>query len=245
MTREKIEVEAAYFGEKENRSFERMYGWAWLLRLVAELDSWDDPSARIWRKNLEPLEAKIVELTQAYLPRFNPIRTGVHPDTAFALSQMIDYARTTKQVTFEQQLIEASLRYYRNDRNYAEHFEPSGEDFFSPSLNEADLMRRVLGPKEFTNWLEQYLPNLGKGSSNLLRPVVVTDVTDGKLVHLAGLDFSRAWTLSGIASALSEDDGKRTLFLASAKNHIDVGMQYVFSGNMKVSIGLERLPSMP
>lgn len=233
LTAEFMQIEADYFNEKENRSFERMYGWAWLLRLVAELHTWDDAQARTWRTNMIPLEKKIVELTQGYLPRLSkPIRTGVHPDTAFALGQILDYARVVGNKDLEQLLVNRSRDYYLNDTHYNDAYEPSGEDFFSQSLNEADLMRRVLPPNEYSKWLTDFLPQLnGDKSVRLLEPVLVSDVTDGKLVHLAGLDLSRAWTLDQIATSLPKNDSRVPRLRESAKQHAAVGLGYVFSGH--------------
>lgn len=233
-------AETRYFDSKENRSFERMYGWAWLLQLATELHPFADPEAQRWRGALRPLEEKIVALTIDYLPRLSfPIRTGVHPDTAFALGLTLDYAKTVGNEALLTLVIQRARDYYLRDQSATAAFEPSGEDFFSPTLNEADLMRRVLSPNEFTTWLAAYLPELfqndsdGKSSSSskLLQPVEVSDVTDGKLVHLAGLDFSRAWCMLGIAHSLSNSDPLRTRLLQSAREHARVGFQYVFSGH--------------
>jgi lysophospholipase L1-like esterase len=233
LTQEAIAAETAYFEQKENRSFERMYGWAWLLRLVQELDEWPDTDSQRWRNNLRPLENKIVALTMEYLPKLTwPIRTGVHPDTGFALGQVLDYARRVKNADLENLVIARRRFFYANDSNYNDAFEPSGEDFFSTSLNEADLMRRILSPEEFTNWMTAMMPGLLDGSAaRLLTPVEVSDVTDGKLVHLAGLDLSRAWTLNGIASRFPANDSRRTTLEKAAAAHLDAGLRYVFSGH--------------
>ena len=233
LTKENIDAETAYFRIKENRSFERMYGWAWLLRLVAELHTWDDPQARQWLETLKPLENEIVALTLGYLPRLsNPIRTGVHPDTAFALGQTLDYARTVGNLELAHAVEKRSREYYMNDRNYASQYEPSGEDFFSPSLNEADLMRRILPAKDFEAWLNLFLNPSDPGAhTKLLTPVVVSDLTDGKLVHLAGLNLSRAWTLDAIGQSLPENGTWKDRFAGSAQAHRDAGLAYVFSGH--------------
>lgn len=233
LTAENMKAETAYFDHKHNKSFERMYGWAWLLRLATELHTWDDADGKRWRANIQPLENKIVELTQAYLPRLSyPIRTGVHPDTAFALGQTLDYARTVGNRSLEQLVVDRGRQYYSKDRDYPASYEPSGEDFFSAGLNEADFMRRILPQADFSKWLEHFLPELStKDGCHLLQPVKVSDVTDGKLVHLAGLDLSRAWTLDGIASALSKSDPRRAILRASMEKHAQVGYGYVFSGH--------------
>ncbi|MCA9190075.1 MAG: DUF2891 domain-containing protein, partial [Planctomycetales bacterium] len=159
LTQANLQVEADYFLPKDNKSFERMYGWAWALRLVAELHTWDDPDGRQWRDNIRPLESVLVELTRGYLPRLTwPIRTGVHPDTGFALGQILDYARIVGNVALEQAICQKARDFYGSDKNYISSFEPSGEDFFSTSLNEADLMRRVLTQNEFSEWLENFFP---------------------------------------------------------------------------------------
>lgn len=233
LQREKILAEVAYFQTKENRSFERMYGWAWLLRLVAELETWDDVQGREWLEVLRPLEREIVGLTIGYLPRLSvPIRTGVHPDTAFALGQILDYARVVGNKGLEELIIKRSVEYYGGDWGVATRFEPSGEDFFSASLNEADLMRRVLGREEFRQWLEKfYVADEMDTHRGILTPVVVSDVTDGKLVHLAGLNLSRAWTLDAIAETLPEGAVWKEAFARSAEAHEEAGLGYVFSGH--------------
>ena len=232
LTQENLEKEAEYFRARHNRSFERMYGWAWAFRLVAELETWDDEQGNQWRENMRPLEEIIVQRTNDYLPKLAyPIRTGVHPDSAFALGQALDYARIVKNESLEKLIVERATHYYSNDKNYNSEYEPSGEDFFSASLNEADLMRRILSPSEFESWLGEFLPNLVAGESNLLVPVEVSDVTDGKIVHLAGLDLSRAWCFLGIASSLDDDSELGQRLRKSAEEHAQMGFKYVFSGH--------------
>ncbi len=233
LTAENIQGEVAYFQEKQNKSFERMYGWAWLLRLVLELEQWDDPQGKQWRENLRPLEEIIVQRTMDYLPLLSfPIRTGVHPDSGFALGQALDYARGVGNKDLEGLIVQRAQDYYLSDTEYPSEYEPSGQDFFSSGLNEADLMRRVLPQKEFREWFDRFLPGFAAGAGgNLLVPVEVSDVTDGKIVHLAGLDLSRAWCFQGIASALSVDDPRRELMRNAASEHAKMGFKYVFSGS--------------
>ena len=230
---EALQAEADYFDGPMGRGFERMYGWAWLLRLATELHGWEDEQGQRWAAALKPLEEKIVELTLSYLPRLEyPIRTGTHPDTAFAMAFALDYARTVGHEELETLLLDRALHYYAEDRDYPEAYEPSGEDFFSSGLNEADLMRRVLSAEEFAAWLERFLPGFSDGTFGQLGiPVEVSDPTDGRLVHLAGLDLSRAWTLQGIAHAFPEGDARRARLMANAQAHADVGLSYVFSGH--------------
>jgi hypothetical protein len=238
LTPEKLQTEADYFTAKDNLSFERMYGWAWALRLAAELHTWDDPDARQWSANFAPLENRLVELVKDYLPRLTyPVRTGVHPDTGFALGQMLDYCRMVKSERsseLEKQVIAYAREKYLADRAYPAAFEPSGQDFFSTSLNEADLMRRVLPPKEFADWLTQFLPGLGDDNSTtagLLKPAIVSDVSDPQIGHLAGLNLSRAWTQRGIIAALPAGDPRRAVLERSIKAHSESGLGYVQSGH--------------
>lgn len=232
LTAENLEKEAEYFRLKHNRNFERMYGWAWLLRLAAELHQWDDEQGQQWRDHLRPLENVIVEKTFEYLPKLSyPIRTGVHPDTGFALGQALDYARIVENQELEKLIVERARHYYLGDTDYPEKYEPSGEDFFSSGLNEADLMRRVLPQQEFSAWLTRFLPGLSSGQSNLFEPVEVSDVTDGKIVHLAGLDLNRGWCFTGIASALPDSDPRVKDLKNAAAKHAQAGYKYVFSGH--------------
>ena len=232
LTRENLEAETAYFAAKHNKSFERMYGWAWAFRLVAELHDWDDPQAREWRENMRPLESLLVERTMDYLPLLSfPIRTGVHPDTGFALSLTLDYARTVKHEPLEALIIQRAQDYYSQDQRYPFAYEPSGQDFFSSGLNEADLMWRVLSPTRYAQWLTAFLPSDPRLINEQLRPVEVSDVTDGKIVHLAGLDLSRAWCLQGIADALPKGDPRQDRLRHLAAEHAKIGFGYVFSGH--------------
>lgn len=233
LTAAHLATEAAYFEPKDNRGFERMYGWAWALRLAAELRAWDDPDAQAWAKNLAPLERTLVALVRDFLPRLkHPVRTGVHPDTAFALGQILDYARVTGDGGLEQ-LVAAQVRqYYQADHDYPVNYEPSGEDFFSPGLNVADAMRRVLLREEFSQWLDGFLPGLRTGQlGNWGRAAEVSDPTDGRLIHLAGLNLNRAWTLRGVLSALAPDDARRATLEAAMQVHEAAGLRHVFSGH--------------
>ncbi len=230
---EELAKEAEYFAADYNKSFERMYGWAWFMQLVSELENWDDTDAQRWRANLKPLERQISKRMNAYLPKLTfPIRTGVHPDTGFALGMILDYARKTKNEPLETLLIAKAKAFYLSDVDYPAHYEPSGHDFFSSGFNEADLMRRILPQKEFTAWLDRFLPQLKqKAMGTMMKPVEVSDVTDGHLVHLAGLNLSRAWTMTGIAGALPDDDPRRSLLATSAVGHAEAGLRYVTSGH--------------
>lgn len=234
-TAEKLAQETAYFNKKEHRNFERMYGWAWALRLATELNDWDDEDGRRWAKNFSPLEKKIVALTKEYLPKLTyPIRIGEHTDTAFALGQILDYARAVEDDQLAKQIEKFCREKYLNDTDYPGSYEPSGHDFFSQAWNEADLMRRVLTQDEFSKWLDQFLPGLASHDArirSLLTPAIISDPSDPKIVHLAGLNLSRAWTQNGVLHALPQDDPRCRTLRNSIAAHTQAGLDYVFSGH--------------
>ncbi len=232
-TKESFEKEAAYFHIPENHSFERMYGWAWIMRLGVELRAWDDPDAKRWMEYFKPLEEEIVRLTLGYLPKLDwPVRCGFHPETSFPLAQTLDWARATGHAALERLIVAKARQFYANDCDYPTRYEPSGNDFFSPCLNVADLMRRVMAPAEFRAWLDAYLPGLKHGEAgNLLEPAKVSDPTDGHLIHLAGLNLTRAWTMRGIAAALADGDSRREVLGRAADSHTREGLRLVASGH--------------
>jgi len=182
---------------------------------------------------LDPLVQAIVRRYLDFLPKQTyPIRTGVHPNTAFGISFALDYARAAKQKDLEQMLLERSLTYFVADKDAPLSWEPGGEDFFSPSLMEADLMRKILGPVKFRTWFHRFAQTLKGGSAkNILDPAVVSDRTDPKIVHLDGLNLSRAWCMFGIASSLTANDSLKSILLTSAKKHADDALAHVASGN--------------
>ncbi len=233
LTLENIRAEARFFARDEHKSFERMYGWAWYLRLVIELNNWPDADGRKWRENLRPLEELLVARTTNYLPLLTfPIRTGEHPDTGFALGQILDYARAMDLPDLEQLVVRRAKEFYLSDVDYPVQYEPSGHDFFSSCWNEADLMRRVLATEEFATWLVSFLPELpSQLTDGTIVPVAVSDLTDGKLVHLAGLNLNRAWCMRAVANALPAADPLRTPLLKSSAAHLDAGLDYVNSGH--------------
>lgn len=230
LTEKGLETEAAYL--VRNPTFERMYGWAWALRLGLELRTWDDPQGREWSRRFRPVETAIVANARQYLAKLDwPVRCGFHPETAFPLAQMLDYCRGTGEVALERLLVIKAKGFYESDVHYPVRYEPSGNDFFSAGLNEADLMRRVLSAKAFDRWLEGFLPGLKDGEiGNLRKPVSVAYLDDGHLVHLVGLNLTRAWTMRSVAGCLPEDDPRRTTLLAAAAEHEKAGMRQVFSG---------------
>ena len=228
-TPQNINLEVGYFEGKGRASFERPYGLAWFLQLVAELEESDDPQLDEWRETLRPLEIAIVSNVKAWLPNLvYPIRLGTHNQTAFAFGLMHDYARTVGDEELANMLAEKSLGFHASDVDCPLSYEPSGEDFLSPCLMEADLMRRLMGPEEYSDWLSAFLPGVpNDGSADWLAPGVVLDASDGKLVHLDGVNLSRAWALEGIASALSDDDPRRASLLAAAAAHKEAGIAAV------------------
>lgn len=221
LTPQNIAEEVVYLGNEKRASFERPYGLAWLLKLSAELRSWDDPQAQQWATALAPLESLAASKLKNWLPKLHyPIRVGEHDQTAFAFGLIWDWARIANDPDMTTLLEDAATRFYRNDRNCPLGYEPSGQDFLSPCLAEADFMRRVLAPADFAKWLKSFLPQVpSKGSVQWLLPGVVTDRTDPKLAHIDGLNLSRAWMLEGIAHGLMPTDKRVPALLAAAANH--------------------------
>ena len=231
LTAENLAVEAAYFRAPERPSFERTYGWAWLLELARALHGWDDPDAARWAAALQPLVDVIVARWRAFLPKqAYPIRTGVHPNTAFGLGFALDHARATGDRAFAELIEQRARAYFAHDRDAPVAWEPGGEDFLSPVLVEADLMRRLLSPAELAAWLAAFAPGLA-GARHLLEPVEVSDRSDPKLAHLDGLNLSRAWCLRALAAALPEADALRAPLAAAAEAHAHAGLAHVATGD--------------
>ncbi len=226
-----LRAEAEYFERyKLSNTFERTYGWAWLLELDRELYTWDDPQAREWHRRLQPLTSKVVELWSAFLPKQTyPNRTGVHPNTAFALVFALEWSRTMGNKTFESLIVSRARDYYARNTDAPAILEPDGSDFFSPSLEVCDLMRRILPPAEFPAWLTRYLP--AAGLANLMKPPVVSDRTDYQIVHLDGLSLSRGWCLKGIARSLPAADPRRAPMLKASRDLIAATLPHIAAGN--------------
>jgi len=204
LSKEKIEGEVAYFSGKHNASFERTYGWAWLLKLAEELHTWDDDTARILEENLQPLTNLIVEKYTVYLPKLNyPTRVGTHGNTAFGMSFAYDYAVAVNDEAFKKVIETRAKYFFLNDKNCPMSWEPGGSDFLSPCLEEAALMKRLLPVETYKTWLNDFLPQL-KSKTFFLETGKVSDRKDGHLVHLDGLNFSRAWSLNKIVEGLPE-----------------------------------------
>ena len=228
-TTENIQGELASLKRENNASFERPYGLAWFLQLTAELRQSSTPEAKIWLDTLLPLEEEIVARVSAWLPKLAyPIRTGEHSQTAFAFGLMLDWAKISGNKEFEALLTSRVKEYYQADKQCPLAYEPSGQDFLSPCLAEADLMRRVMAKHEYSQWLSAFFPSLTASTSNWLAPATVTDKTDGKLAHLDGLNISRAWMIEGIISALPDDDARLTVLKKTLKAHREAGLSAVF-----------------
>ena len=217
----------------EDGSFEQPYGWAWFLRLAAELDAWDDPQADEWRSTLAPLEERIRELTRSeFLTQERPFRVGTHHNSAFALGAVLDYAAGVGDDDLAAATRETGRRFYAADTGYPLEYEPLGWDFLSPALTEANLMRRVLDSSEFQSWFESFLPDVTERPREALpEPVAVEDDESGVALHFVGLNLSRAWCLADLATALdgptaaAPEDPTAAALAASAREHAERGVR--------------------
>ncbi|BDS12868.1 DUF2891 domain-containing protein [Aureispira anguillae] len=205
LSKENILAEVRYFEQTHNKNFERTYGWAWLLKLAEELHNWDDSLARELENNLYPLSNLIANKYIEFLPQLvYPIRVGTHTNTGFGLAFAYDYALTVNNKALKESIEKRAKAFFLNDKNGPLAWEPNGYDFLSPCFEEIDIMRRVLSPEEFSTWLKNFLPELSKPNFKL-EPGIVSNREDGHLVHLDGLNFSRAWCLYGIAKSLPKE----------------------------------------
>src|SRR5437667_10775803 len=229
LTAENLKQEAAYIRGEGRVSFERPYGLAWLLQLCAELREWDDEQAREMSANLRPLEDAAVDRLKTWLPKLShPVRIGEHDQTAFGLGLILDYARTAGSEKFAKLVSDSAKKFFLADKNCPLAYEPSGEDFLSPSLGEADVMRRVLPQGEFVKWLKEFMPQIPTtANADWLPAAISPDPSDPKLAHLDGLNLSRAWMLEGILSALPSDDPRRPALQVTADAHRRAGLAAV------------------
>ncbi|MNS26483.1 hypothetical protein D3C86_682480 [compost metagenome] len=219
--------EAAYLARPEARGFERPYGWAWLLMLAAELERHETDEGRRWAGTLRPLALVFAERFKAFLPLADyPVRVGTHYNTAFALRLTLDYAEA-HDADLAAACHDAALRWHAGDRD-CQAWEPSQDEFLSPALMEAVLMRRVLPEPEFRVWFDAFLPRLSDGQpATLLAPARVSDRTDGKIAHLDGLNLSRGWCWREIIAALPAQDPRRAVGQQAAKTHLDAALPHV------------------
>ncbi len=230
LTSANIAAEVAYLQTPGRASFERPYGLAWLLMLAAELRQWDDPQARQWALALQPLERAAADRLRSWLPKLHyPIRVGEHSQTAFAFGLVHDWARVAGDDAMRTLIEQRALAFYGDDRGCPIGYEPSGEDFLSPCLAEADLMRRVLSPADYGKWLQAFLPAIPRRSVRRawLAPGIVTDRSDPKLAHIDGLNLSRAWMLQGIAGGLPPQDRRVPALRSAARAHADAALPAV------------------
>jgi hypothetical protein len=216
-----IAVEVAYFDQPNRKSFERTYGWAWLLKLQSELRGWASPEAQRWADALQPLADTVTRAFLDFLPRQTyPIRTGVHPNTAFGLTLALDYAQTLRDEKLGALIAERARTYFAKDTEAPLKWEPGGEDFLSPALEEAALMARILPAGTFRSWMKRFLPALK------LTPAIVSDRTDPKIVHLDGLNLSRARCLYALAAALD-----RPALMQLGDTHAQASLPFIASGS--------------
>ena len=227
-TEENVATECAYLSRPHSRVFERPYGWAWLLKLAAELKQLDDADGRRWSAALQPLADAFVARFLTYLPLSTyPIRAGVHTNTAFATALALDYCDAFGADELRVLLTASAQRWYAQDRD-CQAWEPSQDEFLSSSLMEAEAMRRVLSPSEFRVWFATFLPHVAtRRPATLFTPSTVSDRTDGKIAHLDGLNLSRAWCWRGIAGALAENDPARAVALEAAETHLRSALAHV------------------
>jgi hypothetical protein len=229
LTPANLAAEVTYLQGEGRASFERPYGLAWLLQLGAELRTWDDPQAQRWSAALRPLEEAAAARLATWLPKLHyPIRIGEHSQTAFAFGLIRDWAQVAGNEAMRALIDAKSREFYLLDRDCPMAYEPSGHDFLSPCIAEADLMRRVLRPAEFSKWLGDFMPGIPlEPGRDWLPPAVVTDRSDPKLAHIDGLNLSRAWMLEGMASGLSDADPRKAVLLEAAARHAEAALPAV------------------
>ena len=228
LTEGNVEREADYFRRPLRGTFERPYGWAWLLMLDAELSRHDASEAERWRSALAPLTRVIVDRYAGFLPRATyPVRVGTHFNSAFGLALALEYSSAVEDGDFQRLLTRKAIDWYVNDRD-CQVWEPGGDDFLSPALTEAECMRRALAPNAFSGWLTEFLPHIERRKpATLFVPATVSDRSDGKIAHLDGLNLSRAWCWRSLAETFAETDRRRGIAVEAAKRHLDAGLPHV------------------
>lgn len=227
-TEANVAGEVAYLSLPHNRGFERPYGWAWLLALAGQLDGMRSPEAIRWGSTLAPLTHLFIDRFTEFLPKATyPVRVGTHFNTAFALALTLDFARNTGRTELATLVEETAWRWHKRDVD-CQAWEPSGDEFLSPALMEAELMRRVLPHDAFSIWFERFLPRLAQREpATLFAPATVTDRTDGKIAHLDGLNLSRAWCQRALAAALPKGDVRKLELSHAAEAHLKAGLAHV------------------
>lgn len=235
LTAENLSRELAFFEQPQHRGWERPYGWGWYLTLHHDLATWDDPDGRRWADATRPLAEHIAAQFKAWLPKLTyPVRCGFHPNTAFALARALPYAKA-----FDPELADLirsrAMDWFGADLAYPAHYEPSGSDFLSAALTEAELMAALLLRGEFIGWLDAFLPTLGEGGPMaLMIPAVVSDATDGHIAHLHGLNLYRAFGMIRVAEALPAEDSRRPVLLEAAQRHAEASLPQVSGSDYMV-----------
>jgi len=229
LSKNNLEKEFQFFQNDFAKGFERTYGWAWLMLLYSELETWNDIEAKNWSKNLKPLVDLLSERTIIFLNKLSkPLRPGTHANTAFSFSLMYEYAQKTNNEKLLNKIKEYSIKHFSYDKNCPVNYEPSGTDFLSPCLAEASLMSKILSEKEFNNWLSKFFPSFKEENfGSIITPPEVLDPKDPGIGHLIGLMFHRAWTLNDVANKIQNDDKKLFLYKIS-KNHTKKGFELMF-----------------
>ncbi|MEU3627603.1 hypothetical protein BS329_39620 [Amycolatopsis coloradensis] len=239
LTAETLAAELAYFSPDDHRTTQRPYGWSALLELTFETSTWDDPDAARWSAALRELSTVFVTRYLDWLPRTTyPIRHGVHDNGAFGLSRALPYAgylADNGDPRLQQVITETAWRWFGSDQDYPGSWEPSGADFLSPALAEAELMTRLLPANEFADWLRRCLPGLDERKpASLFTPATVTDPSDGQIAHLHGLNLHRAWCWHRLANALPADDGRIPAILDAARTHTHASLSQSTGGTYMV-----------
>ena len=223
-----IEAEVDYLDQPLRATFERPYGWAWLLMLSAELERHRTEHAKKWSRELAPLTAAFVDRFVAFLPKATyPTRVGTHFNSSFALALALEYAQVARHEQLRAQLAQKATEWYGADTD-CQAWEPSGDDFLSSALMEAECMRRVLDTNDFSQWIDRFLPRLTAGQPRtLFQPAIVSDRSDGKIAHLDGLNLSRAWCWRALASSWPASDPRRSIALNAAETHLAASLPHV------------------
>jgi hypothetical protein len=239
LTPENIATEIEFFTNPNHRTLERPYGWGWFLTLTHELETWEDTDGQRWAAALKPLADLLSGNIVNWLPRLTyPQRIGMHANTAFGLSRSYDYA-LQRGANGDNALLsaiqDAAARWFWDDTDYPARYEPSGADFLSAALSEAELMSRVLDPAMFSDWFERFLPGTATAEPvELFEPVTVSDTTDGQIAHLHGLNLSRAWAFTALAERLPENDSRIEPLLAAAERHAEASLPFVAGSDYMV-----------
>jgi hypothetical protein len=243
ITRENVAAEVKYLEQPMRGTFERPYGWAWLLMLSAELErhrkkepsqialedaSWPEMERRSYAETLAPLTAAFVKRFFDFLPKATyPVRVGTHFNTAFAITLATEYAGVAANESLKEMLKEKAIAWYGDDAD-CQAWEPGGDDFLSSALIEAECMRRVMEPEKFDGWLSRFLPRIAQREpATLFRPATVSDRSDGKIAHLDGTNLTRAWCWRSLAKSMKEGDPRRALMLAAAEDHLAASLSHV------------------